>query len=68
MINYRNETEFVQVIAGQISRDVLTDAIEFIKDNFFPGDVFDYNDLADWASENGFIKNEQHEKDTTTYQ
>ena len=33
-----------------------TVVIEYVKNNHKPEDIFDYNDLAGWATSNGFIE------------
>ena len=36
--------------------DLLDAAVDWIRDNLIPEDVFDADDLADWAYSNGFKK------------
>lgn len=45
-------------IADVISNTLLEDAIQHIKDNFSPADIFNENELEDWAENNGYIKEE----------
>lgn len=47
------ELDFIQSV---ISRDMLSDAIEWIAKNLNPQDVFDDSDLDSWAEDNGYIK------------
>lgn len=44
-----------------INETLLDDAIDWIKMNLNPEEVFNDNDLEDWAYENGFTKNEDDE-------
>jgi hypothetical protein len=53
MTTSRQDKEFVESV---ISRTLLEDAIDWIKSNMSPGDVFSDSDLADWADSNGYIK------------
>ena len=47
----RQNSEFVSAV---ISSFLLEDAIEWIKSNLNPEDVFDEKSLATWAEENGY--------------
>jgi len=38
--------------------DFLEDMIDFIVSNFDPEDIYKFEDLADWAEENGYIEKE----------
>lgn len=38
---------------------LLDAAIEWVKDNMKPDDVFDNTDLSTWAEDNGFVKEEE---------
>ena len=38
------------------SYDVLDNAIDWIKENLSPDEVFDYFTLSEWALDNGFEK------------
>ena len=44
-----------------INETLLDDAIDWIKMNLTPEEVFNENDLEDWAYENGFTKDEDDE-------
>ena len=33
-----------------------TVVLDYVKNNHEPEDIFDYDDLADWAKSNGFIE------------
>ena len=49
----------VESIVGNLDpEDVFDKQVIFnhVKSNYTPGDVFDENDLATWALENGFIR------------
>jgi len=45
----------------RFSNDFLYPIIEFIAENFKPEDVFDSDDLEDWARDNDFILIEEAE-------
>lgn len=36
----------------------LEDMIDFIVSNFEPEDIYEFENLADWAEENGYIEKE----------
>lgn len=52
--SYSNE-RFVKEFLGD---DLLDKAVEYIKDNLHPDDVFDESELEEWARDNGFVKSE----------
>ena len=39
-----------------ISSTPLDTAVEWIRDNMHPDDVFDKEDLEEWAQDNGYVK------------
>jgi hypothetical protein len=41
-----------------IGDDLLDKAVEYIRDNFHPDEVYDELDLEEWAKDNGFVKPE----------
>ena len=47
----RQDSEF---LAAVVSSSMLEDAIDWIKSNMNPEDVFEEKDLATWAEENGY--------------
>lgn len=47
--------------ARLISQCLLDDALEWIKDNLEPKDVFDASELGEWAESNGFIRDKDAE-------
>jgi hypothetical protein len=51
MATAKQNREFSDIILNQ---DPLDEAIEYIKKNFNPEDVFDDKELAQWALDNGF--------------
>lgn len=53
MTTSRQDKDFVENV---ISKTLLEDAIEWIKNNMTPEDVFNVSELADWAESNGYIK------------
>lgn len=55
MTTDRQDKEF---ISNVISKTLLEDAIEWIKSNMTPEDVFNASELSDWAESNGFVKDE----------
>lgn len=55
MTTDRQDKEF---ISNVISKTLLEDAIEWIKSNMTPEDVFEASELSDWATSNGFVKDE----------
>ena len=36
----------------------LQDIVEWVSKNFIPGQVFSENELDDWATDNGYVKEE----------
>lgn len=53
MTSSKQDNNFVEAV---ISRTLLEDAIDWIKNNMSPGDVFSDSDLADWADSNDYVK------------
>ena len=51
-INEMQKGDFNQTLFG--SGWVLEDAIEWIRDNLYPEDVFDREQLDDWAIDSGY--------------
>jgi hypothetical protein len=58
MVTYKQESSFRDEIASEIPRSILETAIEWIKKNMEPDDVFDKRELEDWARSNGFTEGE----------
>lgn len=56
MITLIQEREFIESTATSL--DVV---IEWIKNNLNPEDVFDENDLIEWAEDNGFFQENDEE-------
>lgn len=63
MTTNRQDIDFVQSV---ISTDLLANAIEWIAKNLSPEDVFDKEQLVDWANDNGFISEDSIKKDGFT--
>jgi hypothetical protein len=57
MITVRENAGFVAEILD--SSDWLEKAIEWIKGKYSPEDVFDESQLATWATENGYVLEEE---------
>lgn len=53
MISWGDNKNFVDSVLGS---NVLEDAVEWIKNNLSPEEVFSEDDLIQWALENGFTK------------
>jgi len=51
----RQDSDFISEV---ISSTLLEQAMQFIADNFEPGDIFEEDELREWANENGYIKEE----------
>jgi len=55
MVSWRDNKNFVNSVLGS---NVLEDAVEWIKNNLQPDEVFTEDELGTWAYENGFLKEE----------
>jgi len=53
MASYKQEQDFINNI---ISSDLLENAIDWIKNNLSPDDVFSQKDLESWAEDNKYVK------------
>lgn len=58
-IGWNERIEFAKEV---FSKDALDDAIEWIKANLSPEDVFDRATLVEWAEDNDFVKLEEQIK------
>jgi len=56
MITLYQEREFMEAISPTLDQ-----AIEWIKNNLTPEDVFDEEDLIEWAEDNGFYQTTEEE-------
>ena len=60
MLTYSDNIEFLNIILKAQNESnasfILEDAINWIRSNLRPEDVFDFYELTDWAYENGFFK------------
>lgn len=54
-ISTKDEKNFKDYI---VNNDLLAEAIEWIKSNLDPTDVFDISDLEEWAEDNDYVKSE----------
>jgi len=54
MITLQQEREFMEAISPNLDQ-----AIEWIKHNLNPQDVFDEEDLIEWAEDNGFFSEDE---------
>lgn len=52
MPTYNEEKSFIEAVIG---RSILDDAIEWIRENLNPEDVFPAKELDSWAEDNGYI-------------
>lgn len=50
--NAHSNQQFGKSLLGD---DLLDRAVEYIKDNMHPDDIFSDEELGEWASENGFV-------------
>ena len=41
-----------------IGDDLLDRAVEYVRDNLNPDEVYDKEDLEEWAANNGYVKEE----------
>ena len=55
MFDSRKETDFINNI---IDRSILDEAVAWIQYNLEPHEVFDKEELEEWAENNGFVKEE----------
>lgn len=53
--NSYSNTHFGKELIGE---NLLDRAVEYIRDNLHPNEVYDEDDLKEWAIENGFVKPE----------
>ena len=58
MITLQQEREFMEVVSPS-----LDEIINWIKRNLTPEDVFDEEDLIEWAEENGYFSDDDEEPD-----
>lgn len=54
MADYKKREAFHRHLGFNIAGELLDAAIEFIRDNYAPADIFPEHQLADWAEENGY--------------
>lgn len=54
MATYNENKEFTESVINVAG--LLDDAIDYIKSNLTPEDVFDKSDLENWAEENGYVE------------
>jgi len=56
-IHYRVKDDFLKYFVSEvISSSALEEAISWIKSNLEPEEVFDKNQLEEWAKTNGYVK------------
>jgi len=59
MTTSRQDNAYRDMILGKLGSSIqLEDAVEWIKSNLNPEDVFDEKDLRQWAEENDFVPRE----------
>lgn len=51
--NSHANQQFIKELVGD---DLLDRAVEYIKDNIRPEDIFSEEELGEWAEDNGFVK------------
>ena len=56
----KQNREFISTV---ISETLLDDVVDWISQNMTPGEVFDDFELADWAYENGFTKDDEDDEE-----
>jgi hypothetical protein len=59
MITRNDERMFKDMVTSDIPDSILHSAINWIKDNLNPDDVFEDDKLEEWAKENGFVEDNQ---------
>lgn len=52
MATYKENNEFAQSV---LPNNLLDDAIEWIRSNMRPEEIFSHEDLLEWANEQGMI-------------
>lgn len=62
MITLQQEREFMENISP-----TLDEVIEWIKNNLNPEDVFDEDDLIEWAEDNGYFIDDEEFDDNSNY-
>jgi hypothetical protein len=59
MPSSRQDNAYREMVIGKLASLIqLDEAIDWIKSNLNPEDVFDERDLRQWADENGFVNEE----------
>lgn len=53
MFNWTQETDFINNVIG---RGILDEAVDWVKSNLEPDEVYDKEELEEWAENNGFVK------------
>lgn len=53
MATFQESRKFIESV---VPTGLLEDAIDWIRNNMKPRDVFEVSDLTDWAEDNDFIK------------
>lgn len=56
MASYNERKKF---ISDLMPDDLLDEAIDWIKSNMSPDDVFDKSQLEEWAKDNGFVESDE---------
>lgn len=56
MTTYSQDEDFLKAVVGGTA--LLEKAIDWIKDNLGPDEVFDESELQAWAKDNGFVEEE----------
>ena len=56
MASYKENKQFLSSV---INENLLDEAINWIKSNMNPDDVFDEDQLEEWAKDNGFVESEE---------
>jgi hypothetical protein len=57
-IGSADERNFLDYVVGQ---NILQESIDWISSNLDPDDVFDTDELIEWAESNGYVKGENDE-------
>ena len=57
-ISARTVDSYSYDVFSGLMRQILENTIEFISESLAPEEVFDYDELRDWAKDNGFVEEE----------
>ena len=56
--DHKDGVEFSEALTLGRGRELLESVVDWMKDYFVPEDIFNYEQLRDWAKDNGFVEEE----------